>query len=277
MKHFLIILVLGSITFTASSQKIEKNFKKANKYLEQGKNEKAIKLYSKILEEDPKYFPALNNRAAVYINMDKLDLAYVDLKKAEILRPKDTLMLSNLFNYYIFTEDLENAQKYYELKKMSGGTHTYMENFNLGTKYYFDGNVERADFYLQKSLEQNPEYSQTLNNLGWNSLNSNPEKSCSYFHQAYEKDSTNYRNINNLGYAHLMCGNLEVAYEYFVKSQEINPDNSFIYRNYGLYYMYKEDKENACLNLKKALDLKIIEEWGINYVEELIRYCEGTE
>ncbi len=79
--------------------------------------------------------------------------------------------------------------------------------------------------------------------------------------------------MNNLGYAYYLSGNLEKAEFYVLEAKKMNSKNSFVYRNLGLIKKAQDNKEEACEFLNKAIKLKIIEEWGMSYIQELVDYC----
>ena len=106
-------------------------------------------------------------------------------------------------------------------------------------------------------------------------MNDMPEKSCVYFKKAYQIDNSDPVLVNNLGYSHFLCGNLEMAFSYYEKSKEMDPSNSYVYRNIGLYYIAMEDRQSACLNYQLALDKDFIASWGKAHIVELHEYCEN--
>ena len=60
----------------------------------------------------------------------------------------------------------------------------------------------------------------------------------------------------------------------FDKAEQLEPDNSFVYRNLGLYYKANGNHTAACTNMQKAMDLNIVEQYGAQFIEELVNYCE---
>jgi tetratricopeptide (TPR) repeat protein len=274
MKHsfFLLIFLLSVANLIA--QKESKNFKKGHEHQMNQDYEKAITLYTKDLNsKGEKFIGSYANRGLCYYITKQYqkcidDLLIVDKSHPGNARTNEWIGLS-----YNFIHDYSNAAIHLQKAIDLGHENAKGIYGQLGTSYYFSGDNVMAKKYLEMALNLNPSNDFVLNNLAWANLDTEPETSCKLFHRAYDADSLNVPNINNLGYSHLLCGDLEIAFNYFKKAEKLDATNSFIFRNYALYYMYKEDKENACLNLQKAKDLRIIEDYGKSYTVELETYC----
>lgn len=264
------ILILCSILTFGQDKSLEKAVNHHNG----AKYEKAIIMYTKVLENDSTNQKALFGRGICYGETKQLDKSLTDFLNFDMLYPNHPLALKTISMIYSEKRNFIKAANYLELSIENGLEADSRDLYDLGSCYYFSGNNEKAIKYLTKSYELDSTFAPTWNNLAWANLDNNPYSSCKYFKKAFNLDSLDFRNINNLGYSHLLCGDMEVAYKYFQRAEVLNPENSFVYRNYGLYYMRMGNKEKACKNLKKSIELKIIEEWGVHYITELQEYCK---
>ena len=270
--YLTILIILNTNTY---SQNIDKLF---NKAIDNHLNENydaGIKLYSKILSIDSMLYTARVNRAICYSALGEKQKSISDFEYVLKYTPSDTTSLIYLATHYGLNEQYKKSIIYFQNALKYDAKLNYMDYFNLGSDYYFSGNNDSAKIYLEKSFSLDSINSPAVNNLAWVFLEEDPEKSCYYFNESYLKDTLDSRNINNLGYSHLLCGNLEEAYNLFKKAESLDPKNSFIFRNLGLYYLKSDNRKLACENLKKAIELNIIEEWGEQYVEELLRFCNN--
>jgi tetratricopeptide (TPR) repeat protein len=273
MKKILLFLLMTFFSTGLFAQKIESIYKQAVKYHRENKYMDAIRLYTKVIEKDSTIWRAFFNRGHCYASLDQYDKMLSDYQQALRIHPNDTIILKQIANAYAVNDDHLSSIKYYKKSLMLGVYPNYEIFEGIGSSYYFSGQNDSARKYLLLSYNLNPTYVATINNLAWANLDHNPNESCRLFNEAYIMDSLDVRNINNLGYSHLLCGSLDKAFELIKKAETLDPNNSFVYRNYGLYYLRKNNKVLACQNLRKALDLKIIEQWGQSYVAELITYC----
>ena len=275
MNHLLSLFFILTFSFSIFAQKESKNYKKAIAYQNEHEYEKAILLYSKVLKSKGDIdYAAQANRGMCYYKTKEYQKAISDLLIIDSLHPNNPITNELLGYSYAKIQDQKNAAIRLQNSIDNGIAKSEQILGQLGASYYFSGNNALAKKYLEETLKINPSNDFALNNLAWANLATEPEVSCKLFHQAYDADSLYVPNINNLGYSHLLCGDLEIAYAYFEKAEKLDPSNSFIYRNYGLYFMYKEDKENACKQLQKAKDLKLVEDYGTSYIEELEKYCK---
>lgn len=273
MKLFPTLLILCFfIKFNA--QDIEKMLIKAKKFEAKNKYEKALKTYNKILEEDNTNILTFARRGRCYFHLNLMDESLNDLLYFHRKYPNSSIVNVYLGSIYGSKGKHSKATTYYSNALKNGHKGNAFFYFNYGSSLYFSGKNDEAIIYLEKSYKMDSTNSGVYNNLAWSYLDTNPEKSCKYFKLAYEQDSLSDVSINNLGYAHLLNNDLEKALDLFKKANKINPENSFTYRNIGLYYKKKNDKKLACEYLQKAIEFKIIETWGEHYITELKDYCK---
>jgi tetratricopeptide (TPR) repeat protein len=277
MKKITLIIIITFCNLTLKSQVSDSSLSKAYfNQINENYND-AVALYSIILESDSTSYDALLNRGICYSMIDQNEKSLADFQKALLIKPKSGFAMIGIATISGVLEKHNMAIEYFQKALKIKIELNYTDYFNLGTAYYSLGKIDSAKHYLEHSYNLDKVNSHAVDNLAWAYLEDDPEKSCHFFNEAYLKDTLDSRKINNLGYSHLLCGNLEVAYDLFKKAEKIDPSNSFIYRNLGLYHLKKDQKEQACINLKKSIDLNIISEWGEMYIIELRIYCNKQE
>lgn len=77
-----------------------------------------------------------------------------------------------------------------------------------------------------------------------------------YISESIQLGSELYLDYNNRGYCKVQSGLLEEAYQDFMISQEYNPNNPFLYRNLGAYFMKLNELPKALKYFKDAMELK---------------------
>lgn len=238
---------------------------------------KILKSTTEQIEKDSKNTEALYLRSMVYYEMEDFDNAIPDLKEVIRLDPDLLQAYVNLADIYSLRHEFKKAGKYYDLAIKNGYELDIRMTYVIGSNFYFNKEYDLAIKYLLMVIDKdkNPE-SGAYNNLAWAYLYTDQiDLSVEYFKKAYEVNPNFVNNVNNLGYAYYMLGELETAEEYILKAKKMDSKNAFVYRNLGLIYKKRDNKSKACGLLKKAVSLDIIDEWGIDYVQELIDYCDN--
>lgn len=269
-----LVLVLFNSDF-AYSQTSEEYLQLAYSYHQKKEYYQAIKNYTKAIELNNQNYQAFFNRALCYSRVDNYNKSIYDFKR--VLEIDSTIYETYLALAYTYAEKkdhLKSAESFRNAQvrevKMD-----YSDYYSYGTSYYFAGMNDSAKKYLEISYDMDKQNSLAPENLAWVYLKEDSKRSCKMFKENYLRDTTDARRINNLGYAYLLDGDLDSAF-YFIKKAEIkDPKNSFVYRNYSLYYKQIGNKELACLNLQKAIDLDIVVNYGRSYIRELELYCSN--
>jgi tetratricopeptide (TPR) repeat protein len=273
MRYFTIgILLFASLS--ATCQKIDWDyFGEAVEYQKQKKYSEAIRIYSELLEVDSNIYGCWNNRGQCFYEMAEYNYALFDFYKAVNLIQSDSSLFLMIGLTHIYLEQWEKGIEFLNYAEEQGFPRNETYYQNLGSCYYFLGQNDSAIYYLSKSHTINPKSHTTLTNLAFSYINTEPEKSCTYFQQAYQLDSLNPRRINNLGYSHFLCGNLDNAFDLYQRALSLEPKNAYIHRNIGLYYKSIDNKELACKSLEDAIALGFITDWGESDISELLEYC----
>ncbi len=273
MKKNLIIIGILFLWLQSFSQVDWDLFDKAYKLQNNGDYSNAIREYQNILKTDSMVAGCWYNIGECYSAQEQFDNALKNYYKALRIRPNDSIIhytigltYSKMHEWKASISFLKNAIDL-----------NYIPNveiyFQIGSNYLFINKLDSAKKYLIKAYNIDSNNLLVLTNLAYCYLNDLPNKSCEYFNKAYQIDSLNYQTINNLGYSYYLCDSLNKSIFFFEKSKLLNPDNSYVYRNIGLYYMKKNNKTKACENLELAIKKNFIKQWGEKAIIELINYC----
>lgn len=135
--------------------------------------------------------------------------------------------------------------------------------FHLADEEYKKGNYEEAISNLQKILFlTNDELlkADVYNNIGYFHLRScDYEKSITNFHKALQIDPNYGFAYDNLGYSLIQTGQLEEGRHQLEKAFKTeNNDNAYTYRNLALYYLAKNDLEQAESNFQLAFETETV-------------------
>lgn len=277
------ILSLKYIPVLSQTEECIENLRKAMDYFAEAQYENAIREYTEVIERSD-YYDAYYGRGICYymINKDTLALAdfYNDETSSE--HSKDT-------NFFWF-----RGQSHHRLKEHELAYKNYLQaeandmslkgqlGLSMGTVCYFLGLTEPAHSYLVYYLKYNEGVQGAWTNLGWIYLGMEKVDSAEYaFQKAYllskngnDDSVSTAKCLNNLGYAQGLNGNIEKGLETINQSVVLNNANSFAYRNMAYLHMINGNNVGACDNLKIALELNFVEDWGSGYIKELLVYCE---
>ena len=163
MKPYFFVVALIFVCFTIVGQdnaKCEKLLKKANNLIDRKKPKvsKALGVYDKIFEIDPNFAKAYYNRAWLYSNIDKDDLAIKDLNKCIELLPEDesekmAQAYTNRGSSYIDLGEMDKALK--DLNQAIEIDATVEQAYyNRARVYFFKNQIELACIDLNKALEE---------------------------------------------------------------------------------------------------------------------------
>jgi len=198
---------------------------------------KQIELYTEIIELDPKYAGAYNNRGIAYGKSMKYEKAIEDYTKAIDLDPK-----------------YKNAY------------------YNRGIAYYEKGEYDKAIEDYTKAIDLDSKCKEAYNNRGIAYINKEEyDKAIEDFSKAIELDPKFVYAYNGRGLAYYEKGEYDEAKKDFDKAIEFDPEFSYAYGSLAEMYSTLNDTEEFYKYLEIALSKKypLIEE--IKEDEELKR------
>ena len=128
--------------------------------------------------------------------------------------------------------------------------------FDLGYKYYNNGEYEKAVDAYKKYIAENPQNSAAYNNLGGAYFGlSDYANAADAFRRAIELDPQNADAYNNLGLAYANMSNYASAVDAYKKAIEINPQLADAYFNLGNAYANINNYASAVDAYKKAIEI----------------------
>lgn len=120
--------------------------------IQQKKYAEAINYLDKAIVLDKKWDFPYNNRGYCKLQLGDLPNALLDIKKACDINPFNSYAWRNLGAYYYVKNELDNALfNFEEAEKID--SETELINFYLARTYEKLGDVEKAKFYLNKSIK----------------------------------------------------------------------------------------------------------------------------
>jgi len=281
MRPFLFLfLVLTASQFSYGQKILEDNerFMRAVDHMAKQEFAAAADTFTLLLENQP--LPAAHyNRGMCYYMTGEKQKALEDYQIALTEFADDpNLHLLMASTYLDFSEYSRAARQFSQALKL-GYIPNNEDAFHIGTSYFFIQQIDSAKKYLNLSLELNLESkkyrSWTYTNLGWIYLGEKDYPNAKrMFELSLQLNPDNPQYMNNLGLAYFRVGELDRGLSLVLRAKGEDPDNAFVYRNLALIYMAKGEQNLACEHYQRALDLKIVEEWGAQYVAELMNYCQ---
>lgn len=163
-----------------------------------------------------------NDLGLVYMAKEKTDLAVVHFQKAVQLKPDYSLAKNNLGSAYMVQKEWDKAIAV--LRPITEDMLYATPHFplaNLGWAYYNKGQYDKAEKYLKKALDLQPDF---------------------FVAQL------------NLGRTYLASGRLHAAQSLFEKVAQTNPKNPSLLLEMGRTYRLLGDYNNARLALKGAIE-----------------------
>lgn len=270
------LVLLAPLYGLGQSRKALKLVERGLRYAATGNATKAVSYYTRAIAEQPDYYSAYLNRAISYYELAEFQLAIEDYNNAERLNPQDPVLYMDRGNAFSrsghYVEALTDHQRALELGFPASDTLLY----NMANNFWRMGQMDSALIYFDKVLQINPELIEAKGNKAFVYLLQNRYAEAAGLYQELLiglPDNASY--MNNLGYAELRSGRLDSAMYHVQRSLELAPRNAYSYRNRGLIHMARNEQKLACADLRKALDLEFIKQWGSRDLEELMEYCRN--
>ena len=219
-----------------------------NMYLYLFKNKRyveALKLINEVLIIKPDYQPVLRDKAHVYFYLKKLDLALKFIDLSIKINPRDYIAINILGMIY------NGLREYAKAKKI------FIHAINLNSEYYPTYNNlakclnelnERPEAinHLKKCLSINPDFVEAINNLAnIYSTEGNYEEAIPLYLKILEKEEGHFQFNLNLAIAYFNKKDFFNAKKYFEIASTIEPQSDELRKNYGLYFLYKQDYKKA--------------------------------
>ena len=171
--RFVVISLILSLVFIglfsvipstfASYHQVQALFEKGFEALQNGEFAKAISFFDQVLEIDPNYVPALNNKGSALRILGMYEEAIVYFDKALEIDPNDVKALYNKGNALSDLEKYEEAIVSYD-KALEIDPNDVKALYNKGLALYYLEKYEEAIVSYDKVLEIEPDNVKALNN-----------------------------------------------------------------------------------------------------------------
>jgi tetratricopeptide (TPR) repeat protein len=185
-------------------------------------------MIEKALELEPELAEAYYERAELYIEDDKWELAERDLARVIQLDPNNVDALSRLGTRKISQGDLEEGVRLV-LEAWSRETINDLDEYNainsIALRYYRIGEIDSAYSVIERSLEINPIQPDLLTNLaGASTMNGKLERSNDYYNRILKLNPEDYFAMREMARNLTWLGEYEKAIELFEKSDQVIRD-----------------------------------------------------
>jgi len=191
-------------------------------YMKKKDNERALQYFNKALMLNPGYLHVLNNRANIYIDMGKGDMAFNDLNKAIEAHPQQSFLYATRGTLYQKSNDCDQAIK------------DFSKAIELNTQM-MGAYSNRGICYGQKGLMQ---------------------LALDDFNKAIEVEPGSYQAYSNRGTIYLRGKQFEAALQDFSKAIEINRRYVDAFYNRALTYLILDKKDLALLDFTSILQVE---------------------
>jgi len=225
---------------------------KANIAYDEGDCEKAIPLFSELIDDESKFEKYLYYylRADCYYRLENYENAENDIKKALKVKknnPSYDLIKGN------------GNWLYYLVERKDGITKKALRHLRKAPKYVPSSILYATIAYAECDLGL---YKASLKSLD----------------QAYLLNPNNSWIFNNRALVYLNLNKLDLARSEVNRSIQIDNQNPYAFKNSALIYIAEGMIDSACNDLKIAKELKITEIMTGNDLEEIdsliLKYCE---
>jgi len=226
----------------------------AEKLVELGFLEHAIKLYEQLLATHPDEGELLLSLAEIYIELDQEDEALElvkKVKKADPVYPSALLLEADLYSLNGLFEVAYN--KLLDAKKMLPDERVI--DFALGEQCYMQGSFQEAIHYFKRVLEENDELAgvsinqriaESFSNLG------QFEEALPYYEQSLQK-KTELHTLFQYGLTAFQAGQYKTAVQQLEKLKEIDHEFHSLYLYLASSYEMLEDYEMAYKSVKEGI------------------------
>lgn len=233
----------------------------ANIYEENGLYTEANRNYAQIKDDSGSYFIA---RLKMIENLNTMkDYPAAEKALKELLKeyPNNTQLLNNLADIERKLNKTEEAIKLYkkalEVQKQPDNN-IWPVYYALGTSYYTDKQLDKADEYLTKALKLSNRNPNVLNYIGYMYLTNDKDidVAVKMILDAYNQYSYEGHIIDSLGWVFFRLGEYDKAIAYLEQAADMNPANAVICDHLGDAYWFGGRKNEAVFQWQHALVLK---------------------
>jgi tetratricopeptide (TPR) repeat protein len=232
--------------------------------------DEAFEDLNKAISLDNNNHKALSNRANIYRDRQEYEQAISDYKLALSIAPENLYYKTSLAHIYLVLKDYQNCLNF-------AGSVLNVEPINYYGLYYSAvsfhdiKNYKEAIACYKILLTHYPPTWELYNNLAFSQTYNNELKAAKdNFQKAIDADIYAAYPYDNLGYVFYLEKNYPIALELINKSIELDPSNSWAFKNRALVYIALGKIDSATSDLNYALELGYSKIYD-NEVETLLK------
>lgn len=251
----------GQITPTISTPQqqpvsIEQAMKAAEQLQGQGQLQQAEKIVRNILNQAPKYAPAMHLLGVIAHNVGKTDVAIDLIEQAIKINGKVPLFHANLAEMYRRLERYEEAVEAGK-KAVKLAPDFLFAHSNLGIAYFDLKDYDNAEKHQKIALKLNPDFAPSLNNYGsiLRNRDYNYKEAEKYFHKAIKANPNLPDAYNNLGEVLVRLDDPEEALKVLHTVIQKDPNHESAWCNRGLALLALGKGEESKQSYFKAISI----------------------
>lgn len=225
-------------------------------FMNQKRNEEALRDFDKAIELKPASASTYNNRGIVYANEKRFDEAIADFNKAVELNPKNALAYNNRGNY--FKNANKNKEAISDFNTAIKLNPDFSEPYNnRGSVYITERRLDEALNDFNKAIKLNPNNPESYFNRGIVFLyERRSDEAISNFNKAIELKPDYFNAYRNRGIVFAGQNRNEEAINDFNRAIDLKPDYAMAYNNRGMVYANEKRTAEAVRDFDKAIELK---------------------
>lgn len=129
--------------------------------------------------------------------------------------------------------------------------------FNLGVFQSKNGNYEKSIYFFTKAIEKNPNDNEAYYNRAYSQqkIGGKEQNVILDYSKSLEFNPNDFEAYNNRGVAYKKVKEYKKALSDFKMTIKLNPEYSLAFYNIGNLYALMKNKDSACVNFNKALNL----------------------
>ena len=218
---------------------------------ENGRYSDAVLNYDAAISCNSEFWEAYLNRANAYYELNELYRALDDLEYLERKTPDSTNVYFGLGLVKTKMRKYDKAIRAFNRAFMLDSTNAEVL-VNRGTVYYYKNQYDEALKDLNLALQINPKEANAYNAKALlRADQGNYKEALSLVGKALNIEAFQPYFLNNRGYIRMELGDPK-AVEDVNKSIVLDPKNGWAYRNKALWYMQKDQYEQAIILLERA-------------------------
>ena len=270
--NYLPVLILFGLSVTSCDKQSEKitNADDYNKYLSNSKNESLafakgeIDFWQNKYDKAPNQISYLGVLASNYSKLFEISGNIDYLKKAETLLVKsnETYKYSSVGTIRALARNYISQHRFKEALELANKAKAIGEGLKETNKLLFDvqmelGNYAEAESSLQQLTDKN-DFDYLIRIAKWNDHKGDLKTTIAFMEKA-KKIAETYDNkylktwvYSNLGDFNGHAGNIQKSYEYYLKTLELDPNNSYALKGIAwIAFSHEKDTKEA----KRIIDL----------------------